>query len=73
MDFIDTILILIYTGMRVGELLDIKVENVHINEKYMVGGSKTEAGKNRVIPFHERIVPLVKKWYDNAIKMVVNT
>lgn len=68
MDFIDTILILIYTGMRVGELLDIKVENVHINEKYMVGGSKTEAGKNRVIPFHERIVPLVKKWYDNAIK-----
>ena len=68
MDFIDTILILIYTGMRVGELLDIKVENVHINEKYMVGGSKTEAGKDRVIPFHERIVPLVKKWYDNAIK-----
>lgn len=68
MDFIDTILILIYTGMRVGELLDIKVENVHINEKYMVGGFKTEAGKDRVIPFHERIVPLVKKWYDNAIK-----
>lgn len=66
MDFIDTILILIYTGMRVGELLDIKIENVFIEEKYMRGGSKTEAGKNRVIPFHDRIIPLVKRWYDKA-------
>lgn len=69
MDFIDTILILIYTGMRVGELLDIKIENVHMEDKYMIGGSKTEAGKNRVIPFHERIIPLVKRWYDKAIEV----
>ena len=69
MDFIDTILILIYTGMRVGELLDIKIDNVFIDEKYMRGGSKTEAGKNRVIPLHNRILPLVKKWYDNAKKV----
>ena len=61
--------LLISTGMRVGELLDIKLENVHMEEKYMVGGSKTEAGKNRVIPFHERIVPLVKRWYDKAIEV----
>ena len=69
MDFIDCILILIYTGMRVGELLDIKIENVHIEEKYMRGGLKTEAGKNRVIPLHDRIILLVKKWYDNAIEV----
>ena len=68
MSFIDTIIILIYTGMRVGELLDIKIENVYIKEKYMIGGSKTEAGKNRIIPLHNRILPLVKKWYDNAIE-----
>lgn len=66
MDFIDCILILIYTGMRIGELLDIKIENVNIEEKYMRGGSKTDAGKNRIIPFHERILPLIKKWYDRA-------
>lgn len=63
MDFVDTILILIYTGMRVGELLDIKIENVHLDQKYMIGGSKTEAGKDRVIPIHDRILPLVEKWY----------
>lgn len=66
MDFIDTILILIYTGMRVGELLDIEIDNVYIDKKYMRGGSKTEAGKNRVIPLHDRILPLVTKWYNNA-------
>lgn len=66
MEFIDTILILIYTGMRIGELLDIKIENVYIEKKYMQGGSKTKAGKNRIIPIHERILPLVKKWYDSA-------
>ena len=69
MDFTDTILILIYTGMRIGELLDIKIEDVHLEKKYMVGGSKTEAGKNRVIPLHDRILPLVKKWYDNSIEV----
>ena len=67
MDFIDTILILIYTGMRVGELLDIRISNVHIDKKYMVGGSKTEAGKDRIIPIHDRILPLVTKWYDSAV------
>ncbi len=68
MEFIDTILILIYTGMRVGELFDIKLENVHMQEKYMIGGSKTEAGKDRIIPFHNRIVPLIQKYYDKAVE-----
>lgn len=66
MVFIDTILILIYTGMRVGEMLDIKIENVFMEKNYMVGGSKTKAGKNRVIPFNKKIVPLIQKWYDEA-------
>lgn len=66
MDFIDTILILIYSGMRVGELLDIKTENVFIEKEYIIGGLKTDAGINRVIPLHKKIIPLVKKWYDSA-------
>lgn len=66
MDFIDTILILIYTGMRVGELLEIKLENVYIDKKYMIGGIKTEAGIDRVIPLHERIIPLIRKYYDHS-------
>ena len=54
---VDIILIYIYTGIRPVELLEIESENVHLNERYMIGGVKTEAGKNRVIPIHESIVP----------------
>lgn len=42
------ILMLIYTGMRIGELFSLPLEGYH--ETYVVGGEKTEAGRNRVIP-----------------------
>lgn len=42
------ILMLLFTGMRIGELFALKVEDCH--GKYVVGGSKTTAGRNRVIP-----------------------
>lgn len=61
--YVDTVLILIYTGMRAGELLDMRKENVYLDEKYMIGGSKTEAGKNRIIPLNNKIVPLVQNRY----------
>lgn len=59
--YVDLTLILLYTGMRVNELLFMKKKNVHVTERYMVGGSKTSAGKNRIIPMHHRIVPLIEK------------
>lgn len=42
------ILMLIYTGMRIGELFALPLKDCH--ETYVVGGEKTEAGRNRVIP-----------------------
>ena len=49
-------LILIYSGMRINELLSMKSKDVHLEERYMIGGLKTEAGKNRIIPISEKIV-----------------
>ncbi len=59
-EYADLIVILLYTGMRIGELLDMKKENIHLEERYMVGGSKTDAGKNRVIPLNKKIIPLIQ-------------
>lgn len=59
-EYIDTILIMIYSGLRIGELLDIKTANVNIEERYMRGGSKTSAGKNRLIPINKKILPFIK-------------
>lgn len=53
------VLVMIYTGMRPGEFTTIKKDNVHLEERYMIGGIKTAAGKDRIIPIHEGIVPFV--------------
>ena len=69
---VDIILIMIYTGLQPTELLEIQTENVHLDEKYMVGGMKTEAGKDRIIPLNDKIIPLVKNRYDPNKKYLIN-
>ena len=58
-DFYEMVLILLYTGMRIMELLEIKEENVY--EDYMIGGNKTPAGIGRIIPLHKKIRKFIKK------------
>lgn len=67
----DTVFILLYTGMRINELLEIKCENVHLDEKYMIGGKKTKAGQNRIIPIHDAIYPLIKTRYVQGHKYLI--
>ena len=69
---VDIILIMIYTGLRPTELLELQTGNVHLDEKYMVGGMKTEAGKDRIIPLNDKIIPLVKNRYDPNKKDLIN-
>lgn len=42
------VLMLLSTGMRIGELFGLSVADYH--GTYVVGGEKTDAGRNRVIP-----------------------
>jgi integrase len=59
--YIDTILMMCYSGVRIGELLNIKINDVHIAERYfIVTDSKTAAGKNRLVPIHSKTLPLFK-------------
>lgn len=59
MTYVDTILIMIYSGMRVGELLSIESANVNIDRQILIGGIKTKASINRTIPIHDKIVKLI--------------
>ncbi len=61
--FVDTILIMIYTGFRVGELFNIRREDVDVQNMTIRGGSKIEAGKNRLVPVHEKIQKYVMDYY----------
>lgn len=63
--FVDTILILIYTGMRVMEMLNLKLKDINLeNKTIFVSKSKTNAGV-RGIPIHDKVFPIiVKKMYN---------
>lgn len=54
----EMILIICYSGWRISEYLDMKID---LDEKYFFGGSKTDAGKDRTVPIHSAIFPLVER------------
>ena len=69
-ELIRTILILIYTSTRIGELLLINKSSIFLSSDYMVGGIKTEAGKDRVIPIHHKIKPLIEQQLEKGSYIV---
>ena len=74
-NIITQLLILIYSGMRAGELYAVK--DVKLSDRYLISGIKTEAGKNRVIPLREEIIPLIEtnisKYNNIAGKYALNS
>lgn len=69
MEYVDVVLIQCYTGWRPQELGLIELANVDLQAETMIGGIKTEAGTNRVVPIHSRIKKLVEKRYNEAVKL----
>ncbi len=59
--WVDTVLIYLYTGFRLNELLGMKCDQVSLEENYLLGGSKSENGKNRIVPIHPRIRSLIER------------
>jgi integrase len=62
---------MIYTGLRIGELMLIKNADINLNERYMKGGIKTAAGKNRIIPINKKILPLIQARYDQGHEFLI--
>jgi integrase len=69
--WVDTVLILIYSGWRISEFLGIKASDVDLAAKTMKGGVKTDAGKDRVVPIHSLIKGLVKRRLDEGGEYLV--
>lgn len=62
-DYVQVILILIYTGARPGELFATRKEDVHLDQRYwFIPAGKTEAATRRV-PLHDAILPFVENWF----------
>ena len=58
------ILILLYTGLRIGELLNSRRQDINRRSSYLIiRHAKTKAGEGRIIPIHHRIMPLIEQIY----------
>ena len=66
--YIDVLLIQCYSGWRPQELGLLEVANVDFEKQIITGGMKTDAGTNRQVPIHSRILPLIKKRHDEAVQ-----
>ena len=62
------ILVQCYTGFRPSELLNIRVDKVDLDNLTITEGMKTEAGKDRIVPIHPRILPLIKEEYNRSVQ-----
>lgn len=59
-DFTGYILIMCYTGMRPGELRKTMIENIFVEECYMVEGIKSAAGIRRCVAFPAFLQPVLR-------------
>lgn len=64
--WVDTVLIYLYTGFRLTELLGMKTEQVNTKDWYFQGGIKSASGKGRIVPIHNRIKPFVQTLVDQG-------
>ena len=64
-EWIDTVLIMIYTGLRIGELVALTKFQIDLDNKTLTTGSKTDAG-DRVVPIHDKIFPFIKERYKGS-------
>lgn len=70
--YVDTILIMIYTGLRIGELLMLKTKDVNLQNMTIRGGSKTSAGIDRLIPVHAKIRKYVAQRYNVGSEYLIH-
>lgn len=64
-------LVMLYTGIRPGELLTIVADNVHLSDHYMTGGIKTTKGKTRKIILPDKIIPIMQSMVSSARKGLI--
>lgn len=71
-EWVDVILIFLYSGFRISELLGMKTVDVDIVNLTFKGGVKTKSGKNRIVPVHSRIIEIVKSRYNEESEFFIS-
>ena len=67
---VDIMLVMIYSGFRISAYKDLEI---NLDEHYFRGGVKTAAGKNRIVPIHDDIYPIVVRLYKAQRAILTST
>ncbi len=59
-DYADYVYTLIYTGFRPSELFALTKADYNAQDNTLVGGAKTEAGFNRIVPVYAGLLPIIQ-------------
>lgn len=62
----DMTLMLIYSGFRIQEFLNLTVFSVDLKNGIVTGGLKTDSGKGRIVPIHPKVTKYWKKYMESA-------
>lgn len=71
-NYVDYIIYQCYSGWRPTEMCLIALSDVNFDEGYIVGGIKSENGRNRLVPIHPKVRPIIEKEYNKAKEMKSN-
>lgn len=58
--YADYVYCMCYLGFRPSEALNLTLQSYNRKEKYFIGGSKTDAGRDRIVP----VAPQIQKYID---------
>lgn len=61
-DHADLILAMCYTGFRISEFFELERNSYDAKNKTLTGGKKTDAGRNRIVPIHQKISKIVAEY-----------
>ncbi len=70
---VDILLLLIYSGVRVSELLNLRKEQVHLEERYFEVISSKTANGVRIVPIAEKVVPIWRRFLSCDCALAVCT
>lgn len=66
-DYADYIYCMIYMGFRINEFLALDIKDYNKEKKYIIGGSKTEAGIERYVTISPKIQPIIDELIKDKI------
>lgn len=70
-EYVKLILMLIYSGVRPGEMFNLKRSLVDLEEKYFTIEKGKTVNAARKVPIHEKTLPFFEHWYDKGNEYLI--